>query len=137
MIAYLDSSVLLRLALKQPHSLKEFGTIVKGISSRLIRAECLRTLDRLFIAEQLSERDQTLATAFVLKAIDHLELISVDSVLDSVGNPMGLRLGTLDAIHLFSALKWREINAKALVFLTHDAELGFAAVRFGLSVLGV
>ena len=91
MIAYLDSSVVLRLALNQPKPLAEFRDIRQGISSRLLKAECLRTLDRLFAIETISERDQSRATLFILKVVNHPELIPVDPVLESVGNHWGFR----------------------------------------------
>jgi predicted nucleic acid-binding protein len=47
MIAYIDASVLLRVALRQPDALPEWRQIGHGISSALIVTECLRTLDRL------------------------------------------------------------------------------------------
>ena len=137
MIAYIDSSVLLRVALNQSAPLKEFRNIKLGVSSRLLRAECLRTLDRLFATERISDSDQSAATLFVLKALDHIEQISLDEIIDSVGNPLGLKLGTLDAIHLFSALKWKEVRKKDLIFLTHDASLAAAVQRFGIHTLGV
>ncbi len=137
MIAYIDSSVLLRLALKQPNPVRDFRSITFGVSSRLLRAECLRTLDRLFSIEQISDEEQTQATVFILKAINHLELIPIDAVLENIENPLGLNLGTLDAIHLFSALKWKEFKKKVPVFLTHDSALGLAARRFGFNVLGI
>lgn len=136
MIAYVDSSVLLRLALKQPNPVREFSSITHGISSRLLKAESLRTLDRLFTQETVSEKDQARATSFIYTALDYLELIPVDPILESVGSPLGLQLGTLDAIHLFSALKWKETRKTALTLLTHDAALALAAERFGVPTLG-
>ena len=47
MIAYLDSSVLLRLVLGQPGRLKEWRRVQAGVASALVEVECLRTLDRL------------------------------------------------------------------------------------------
>lgn len=137
MICYLDSSVVLRIALRQPQPLKEFHDIRVAVSSKLLRAECLRTLDRLFTMEQISRKDQTSSTVFVLKTLDYIDQIPVDEVLEGVGNPMGLNLSTLDAIHLFSALKWKSVTGKDPVFLTHDSLLASAVQRFGLSVLGV
>src|SRR5688572_32535081 len=47
MIAYLDSSVLLRILLGQKDALAEWREIDTGIGSALVEVECLRTLDRL------------------------------------------------------------------------------------------
>src|SRR5205807_2453740 len=44
MIAYVDSSVLLRVALAQPNALPEWRRIDRGVSSALITTESLRTL---------------------------------------------------------------------------------------------
>ena len=136
MIAYIDSSVLLRLALRQPKPLREFSSITRGVSSRLTKAESLRTLDRLFTIEAISEKDQARAIGFLFKAFDHLELIPVDPVLEGVGSPMGLKLGTLDAIHLLSALRWKESYKTPLTLLTHDRALAMAAERCGIPALG-
>jgi predicted nucleic acid-binding protein len=53
MIAYVDASVLLRLALGQPNALPEWHKIERGVSSALIATESLRTLDRLRIRAAL------------------------------------------------------------------------------------
>ena len=47
MIAYLDSSVLLRLVLGQRDALKEWKEVSRGVVSALVEVECQRTLDRL------------------------------------------------------------------------------------------
>ena len=44
------------------------------------------------------------------------------------------RIGTLDAIHLGTALLWAEYMDDTLVFLTHDRQIGTAARRCGLRV---
>ena len=43
MIAYVDASVLLRVALRQPDALPEWRQIEQGIASALIMTESLRT----------------------------------------------------------------------------------------------
>lgn len=53
MIAYVDSSVLLRLALGQPDALPEWSRIERGVSSALVTPESLRTLDRLHLRVRL------------------------------------------------------------------------------------
>jgi hypothetical protein len=47
MIAYVDSSVLLRVALGQSNALPNWRQIERGVSSALITTESLRTLDRV------------------------------------------------------------------------------------------
>jgi hypothetical protein len=57
MIAYVDSSVLLRKVLGQPGSLKEWRSIQTGVASALVETECLRTLDRPRLRANLPDRD--------------------------------------------------------------------------------
>ena len=57
MIAYLDSSVLLRKVLRQPGSLREWPAVRTGVASALAETECLRTLDRLRLRAGLSDRE--------------------------------------------------------------------------------
>ncbi len=127
MIAYVDSSVLLRVALGQASALPEWQQIDRGVSSALISTESFRTLDRLRIRR---------ATIYAL--IDSLELVEVDArVLDRAGQPMPTELGTLGAIHLASALLWKDETGADPVMATHDVPLGLAAQAHGLKVKGV
>jgi hypothetical protein len=52
MIAYVDSSVLLRVLLGQPNALPEWAGIDTAVGSSLVEVECLRTLDRLAAARR-------------------------------------------------------------------------------------
>ena len=79
MIAYVDSSVLLRLALGQPNALPEWRQIDRGVSSALISTESLRTLDRLRIRGGLSDIEIAKRRATIISLIDSLELIEIDS----------------------------------------------------------
>jgi uncharacterized protein len=137
MIAYVDSSVLLRLALGQANALPQWRQIDRGIASALISTECLRTLDRVRIRAGLADADVARRRGTILDLIDSLELIEIDSiVLDRAAQPMPTQLGTLDAIHLASALLWKDAMGIAPVMATHDGALGTAAQAHGLKVLG-
>jgi hypothetical protein len=53
------------------------------------------------------------------------------------GGPLGAPLRSLDAIHLASALRWREENPEEqLTFTTHDERLARAAQMHGFTVVG-
>lgn len=137
MIAYVDSSVLLRLVLGHPNALAEWREIDRGVSSALISTESLRTLDRVRIRTGLSDLEVSMRRATILQLISSMELIDVDSnVLERAAQPMPTELGTLDAIHLASALLWQDATDIDPVMATHDAALGMAAKAHGLKVLG-
>ena len=137
MIAYVDASVLLRVALRQPDALPEWRQIRQGVSSALILTESLRTLDRLRLRATLSDEEVASRRATILQLIASLELVEMDVVvLDRAAQPMPTEVGTLDAIHLATALLWKEMSRIDLVMATHDAALGLAAKAHGLQVVG-
>ena len=138
MIAYVDSSVLLRVALGQANALPEWRDIERGVSSALVSTESLRTLDRVRLRVNLSDIEVARRRATILALIDSLELVEIDgSVLDRAAQPMPTELGTLDAIHLASALLWRDAFGTDLAMATHDNALAVAAQAHGLKVLGL
>ena len=57
MIAYVDASVLLRVALGQPDQLPEWHQIDQAIASALVLTESLRTLDRVRLRAKLSDTE--------------------------------------------------------------------------------
>ncbi len=137
MIAYIDSSVFLRILLNQRGRLKEFDAVTKPISSLLMKTECLRTLDRLKLIGHLVEIDYITATEEFYRACASIEFIKISmSILNRAGSSFPVALGTLDAIHLSSAIAWAERTENPLVFMTHDKQLSHAAMASGFSVLG-
>jgi predicted nucleic acid-binding protein len=137
-IAYVDASVLLRVALRQPDALVEWRQIQRGVSSALVLTESLRTLDRLRLRAGLSDAEIASRRETILALIASVELVEIDAfVLDRAGQPMPTELGTLDAIHLATALLWREMTREELVMATHDGALALGARAHGLPVVGV
>ena len=137
MIAYLDSSVLLRTLLNQPRQLSNLRDLTRPIASKLLKPECLRSLDRLRVRGHLNESDFLKASEELYSAMDSIEFIEIDQrILERVGSSFPLPLGTLDAIHLASALLWRESFNTRISFLTHDDELGKVARALGFEVFG-
>lgn len=55
---------------------------------------------------------------------------------NALKEPSPTSLGTLDAIHLASAMLWQERRGAQLVMATHDQALGTAARASGLRVVG-
>jgi predicted nucleic acid-binding protein len=138
MIAYVDSSVLLRVALGQPNALTEWHDIERGVSSALVTTESLRTLDRVRLRANLSDIEVARRRATILALIDSLELVEIDNVvLNRAAQPMPTEIGTLDAIHLASALLWNDALGLDALMATHDRALGLAAQAHGFKVLGI
>jgi len=138
MITYVDASVLLRVALGQSDALPQWRDIDEGVASALITPECLRTLDRLRLRAKLSDADVATRRATILALIAALQIVEIDAiVLDRAAQPMPTELGTLDAIHLATALLFKDQTRANLVMATHDTALALGAQAHGLPVLGV
>lgn len=137
MIAYLDSSVLLRVILGQKGRLREWPSIQEGVASALAEVECLRTLDRLRHRGDLADSDVATRREAVYRLLDEMTVVDpTRAVLGRAGEPLASPLGSLDAIHLATALVWRESTGTDLIFATHDEALATAARSMGFQVLG-
>jgi len=137
-IAYVESSVVLRLVLGQPGTLRQWRTLDGGVASALVEVECLRTLDRLRLAEGLRETELARRRETVYRILETLEIVEpTRPILTRAAQPLPVALGTLDAIHLATALAWRETTETDLAFATHDARLASAARALGLHAIGV
>ena len=138
MIAYLDSSVLLRVILRHPDKLAEWDTIETGITSALAEVECLRTLDRLRLRANLPDQELATRREAVYRLTEEMEVVEPRVVvLRRAAQPFATPLGTLDAIHLATALLWQETRGETLVMATHHQALGLAARASGLRVIGL
>jgi predicted nucleic acid-binding protein len=137
-IAYLDSSVILRILLDQPHQLAEWKSILTGVTSALTEVECLRTIDRLRVLGKLGADDAVVRREAVYRILEELEVVDLDArVLRRAAQAQTVALGSLDALHLASAEMWREAQGKEPLFATHDRQLGQAARANGFRIAGV
>jgi hypothetical protein len=103
----------------------------------LAEVECLRTLDRLRIAEGIRPEEIAARREAVYRILESLEVVEPSSiVLNRAAQPMPTPLGTLGAIHLATALVWREHSGEDLVMATHDVSLATASRSLGLQVIG-
>ena len=138
MIAYVDSSVLLRQVLGQPQPLTEWLSIDTPVASALVEVECLRTLDRLRLRGRLPDEELARRREAVFDVLRRFEIVEVGrAVLARAALPLPTTLGTLDAIHLATVTLWREHQNAEIVMATHDGALATAARASGLSVIGM
>jgi len=135
---YLDSSVILRILFGEKHPLKEWKRIRMGFSSRLLRIECLRTIDRLCLRQNLTPEEVSLRLSGLQEILSHIGCLPLTPrVQDRAEQSYPTPLGTLDGIHLATALLWKEVHGPDFSFATHDEELALAAKAYGFEVLGV
>ena len=138
MIAYADASVILRVILAADDQLREWTELDAIVASQLVGTECRRSLHRLRLANRISDENLVAALTAVGALLSEVDLVQVDTaVLTRAGDAFPTALGTLDSIHLVTALLWEQHQGEPLdAFLTHDVELGRAARAMGLRVLG-
>ena len=73
----------------------------------------------------------------VYRLIEEVEVVDVNgTVLRRASEPFPTPLGTLDAIHLATAIAWRDARDEPLTMATHDRSLATAARAVGLEVVG-
>jgi uncharacterized protein len=134
--AYVDSSVLLRVVLAERGVLGQWRRIRRALSSELVRVECQRTIDRARIRLGLADREVAERRSAVDEWLEAFDIVRLDtSILDRASQPFPTMLGTLDAIHLATALALRA-RVPDMAFATHDGELATAAKAVGFRVLG-
>ena len=137
MTAYVDSSVLLRVVLAQPDRLAEWTALDRVVTSALTEVECLRTLDRRRRQGYLDDQELAERRGLALRLLERTERVDVSVVvLRRASEPFPTPLGTLDAIHVASALLWGHANGGLPVLATHDFEMATAGRALGFSVLG-
>jgi predicted nucleic acid-binding protein len=137
MIAYLDTSALLRIVLREPGALDELRSCDALVSSELIAVESARTIDRLRLQGALTSDEAAARVRIVTEWLEAIDLVLLrPPVLNRASEPMPMPLGTLDALHLATALIWRDRMGPLPALATHDTGLGSAARAFGFEVLG-
>jgi len=129
--------VLLRIVLGQRGRLKEWKSVRDGVASALAEVECLRTLDRLRLRNAIDDDDLSVRREAVYRLLEEIEIVEpTRPVLARASLHLPIPIGTLDAIHLATAMLWRESSSADLVFATHDTALGIAARSSGFRVVG-
>ena len=134
---YVDTSALLRLVLREPGALDDLRSCDAMVSSELIAVESARTIDRLRHQGALSTAEAEARQALVAEWLEAIDLVLLRSaVLTRAAEPLPTPLGTLDAVHLATALVWRDRMGSPLVVATHDEALALAARAFQFEVIG-
>jgi predicted nucleic acid-binding protein len=138
MNVYLDTSVVMRRLLRHPDSFTDWGKWERVFSSVLLRVESLRTLDRLRLEGHLSDAQRAeLHRQFQIICDDTHFIGLTDDVLARASQPLPTVLGTLDALHLATALAVQQQEQVSLTLVTHDERLAMASQTTGLTVAGI
>jgi predicted nucleic acid-binding protein len=136
MTVYVDTSVVLRILLHEPNPVAIWGQWNKAYSSSLWRVEALRTVDRLRLSHEISDTEVAELVRDIQITHETFAIHPVtNQVLQRASETFPTVVGTLDAIHLATALSVRAIENVDLL-LTHDSQLATAARSLGFEVMG-
>jgi predicted nucleic acid-binding protein len=132
---YVDSSVVLGHLLTGDAALSSLRAEAAG-SSDLLVIECQRVLQRERLSGHLDDHQYTEAVVLLESIIDRLALIEIGpAVKRRAAGPFPTVIGTLDAIHLASAILWQEAESGSEVrILTRDKQLAQCARALGIAV---
>ena len=137
MIALLDTSVVLRKLFGEPGALAEWPKVQEAYASRVLVVELGRVIDRARLAGDIDDGQVEQLQRESRRVLRSVEVIALsDRVLERAAGPMPTTLGSLDAIHLATALELAAKRAPGLVLATHDRQLARAARASGLEVVG-
>ena len=136
MVAYLDSSVVLRHVLKGDNALRHAMQCDSAISSELLEIECRRVLHRCRMQAELDDERFIIALdrlATVLAGIDLLHLGA--AVKHRAMESFPTTLKTPAALHLASAVVWSGHNpGNQLLVYSHDNQFNNCAKALGFLV---
>jgi predicted nucleic acid-binding protein len=137
MTVYVDTSVVVRVLLREPNPVGIWGQWNKAYSSALWRVEALRTVDRLRLTHEISDAEVAELVREIQITHETFAIHPVtNQILQRASDTFPTVVGMLDAIHLATALLIREIEKLDFV-LTHDSQLATAAISLGFEVLGI
>ena len=102
-------------------ALKEWGRVTQGIASALAEVECLRTRDRLRLAQGFADEMIVEQREAVYRLLEPMEIAeSAHRMLSRAAQRRPTALATPDAIHHATALRWKEHSGKGLSMATQE-----------------
>ena len=136
MTCYVDSSVLLRYLFGVDKRFNETSVCEAVGSSRLLPVECVRVIERYRLAGALDDRQTAETHRLLVRLLEGLHIIEITpAILDRASQSYPTVVGTLDALHLASALEWRSTRTD-LFLLTDDSQMETCALALGINLWG-
>jgi predicted nucleic acid-binding protein len=134
MKVYLDSSVLLRYLLNADETLFRIEADHEIGSSELLEIECKRVLQRERLEMYLDDARYADSIAALESYLEMISILEIGyEVKRRASGSFPTVIGTLDAIHLSSALLWHESSDSEVAILTFDKQLALCAKAVGIS----
>jgi hypothetical protein len=132
-VAYLDSSVVLRHILRGEKAIAQALACDRVVSSELVEIECRRVIQRCRLQGELDDAGLAEASSRLDSVLAGMSLVALSH--DVKRRAMGafpVSVKTLDALHLASALVVAEkLDEETLLVFSHDAGMNRCARVLG------
>lgn len=136
MVAYLDSSLVVRYILKGEATIQHALACETVVSSELLEIECKRVIQRCRMQGELDDVTYVAAVGRLEKLLGGISLVTLSTAIKKRAmEAFPVVIKTLDALHVATALAIAEkrLDEKVLVF-THDDAMNRCAAVLGLGV---
>ncbi len=139
MTGYLDSSVVLRWIFNHDSQYKKIKKYSEFIASDILIIECNRVLERYRLESLLKDDELIKAKKNLYAVINGINFIELDSSIKKrAADSFPTIIGTLDSIHLSTALLYKEEKKlNTLTVISHDKQLINCAVAMGFTTDGL
>lgn len=136
MVAYLDSSVLLKHILNGGEEISQVFECDSVVSSELLEIECRRVIHRYRLEKYLDDSGYITAIDRLEKILIGVSLLSMtEEIKKRASQAFPVIIKTLDALHLASALIFQSVWSEETLFVfSFDRGLNRCARAMGLAV---
>lgn len=133
MNAYIDTSILLQEIFKPGDYTALLNSVAKAYASELLMIEAMRTIDRYRVEGKLRDDQLARAKSYVHQYRDSMYIVEMhEDIKKRSAMPFSTVVGTLDALHLSTALYVRDTMQTSLKMVTLDKQLATASMAEGL-----
>jgi len=135
-IAYIDTSILLEEIFRPGKYTATLEKVATAYCSELLNIEAMRTIDRYRIEAKLRDDELARAKHCLLQYKEGMNIVEMsDQIKKRAAMPFSTVVGSLDAIHLCTALYLRNELQINLSMLTLDQQLAIASMAEGMSLV--
>ncbi len=124
MNCYIDSSVILRYLLSSDCGFERVREFDRVGSSELLHMECHRVLHRYRLEGMLTDAQLEQAITYIRDLYDAIHIFEITAfVKKRASEAFPTVIGTLDAIHLATAVLWETQETSPFVLFTYDRQM--------------
>lgn len=136
MVAYLDSSLVVRYILKGDATIQDALACETVVSSELLEIECKRVIQRCRMQGELDDLTYVAAVGRLEKLLAGISLVALSSAIKKRAmEAFPVVIKTLDALHIATALVFADNRpGEKLMVFTHDDAMNRCAAVLGFGV---